>query len=62
MFKAELRAAEVYPIFQKKRSFVFCDCILCVKYFLNEIEISFPGYPASSLDLLFDFLSKLCVL
>ena len=41
------------------QSFAFCDCILCVRYFLGRIDISLPGpgYPASSFDLLFEFFS-----
>jgi len=40
-------------------SFVFCDCILCVRYFLDKIDISLPrpGYPANSFDRLFEFFS-----
>ena len=39
--------------------FVFCDCILCVRYFLGKIDISLPepGDPASPFDLLFEFFS-----
>ena len=44
-------------------SFVFCDCIICVRYFLDKIDISLPGpgYPASSFDRLFEFFS-LCLM
>ena len=39
------------------------DCILCVRYFLDKIDISLPGpgYPASSFDRLFEFFS-LCLM